>query len=561
MKRYLKLIFAGSVFAGLVSRFAYTPPQFMIPVYVFLLGRQLPIDLLYRIILGRLAEAFPPWSPFRNAVFALSEGLFTALIVFICALPFLLAFFITRKNAVFVRFRKYYFLTGFFISLISAFGSYNNYHFEGLIWSFLIGLEVNTFLSVLLLFTNTAIPYFLLSKLSRRNRTFAYFFTPFWLIGIIFGWSNAQIVTPDFLFAQRVNASLGTGVVFLAGSVIFFGILFVCLTTLANRKNTLGWYLSLTLLLGMGAGLFDSLFSSTPTPTLGLILDFLNRILTGLVIGGIFCIIGVLPFTGLFKLAGNNQAVKKAVRYSLIGGICIGVIFALIAASAPEMQSAFPPSSRFIGLYLAAGTGLLWGLVMAVVFGILAYFSPRASQTASPFGFPSASSAGSAGSYYSPPQRVKSKEYLEAVHLQGIIRKLYAETGIVVENTHKENLGLRWVALGNLLNSNNVRNLRSRKKWKEYGEKLEEIKDQLEMLKKEAEHINIVHTGIVDKEMAFEELGIDPNSTFDQVRSVYRRLALKWHPDRNPSPDADEKFTKINLAYEFLDKLYNQSKP
>lgn len=45
-------------------------------------------------------------------------------------------------------------------------------------------------------------------------------------------------------------------------------------------------------------------------------------------------------------------------------------------------------------------------------------------------------------------------------------------------------------------------------------------------------------------------LGINPNATADEVKSAYRKLAKKYHPDVNKDPDADAKFKEINQAYE-----------
>jgi molecular chaperone DnaJ len=47
----------------------------------------------------------------------------------------------------------------------------------------------------------------------------------------------------------------------------------------------------------------------------------------------------------------------------------------------------------------------------------------------------------------------------------------------------------------------------------------------------------------------YEILGLPENATREQVRSVYRQLALRYHPDRNKSPEALEKFKQISQAY------------
>jgi len=39
-----------------------------------------------------------------------------------------------------------------------------------------------------------------------------------------------------------------------------------------------------------------------------------------------------------------------------------------------------------------------------------------------------------------------------------------------------------------------------------------------------------------------------------EIRSAYRRLALKYHPDKNPAPGAIEIFKHIQAAYEALTK-------
>ncbi|MCD6531821.1 J domain-containing protein, partial [bacterium] len=51
----------------------------------------------------------------------------------------------------------------------------------------------------------------------------------------------------------------------------------------------------------------------------------------------------------------------------------------------------------------------------------------------------------------------------------------------------------------------------------------------------------------------YEVLGVSRDATLDEIKSAYRRLAMKYHPDRNPDdPEAEEKFKQIAEAYEIL---------
>ncbi len=51
----------------------------------------------------------------------------------------------------------------------------------------------------------------------------------------------------------------------------------------------------------------------------------------------------------------------------------------------------------------------------------------------------------------------------------------------------------------------------------------------------------------------YKILGVSPNASEKEIKSAYRRLARKYHPDVNPNdPKAEERFKEINEAYEVL---------
>jgi len=62
----------------------------------------------------------------------------------------------------------------------------------------------------------------------------------------------------------------------------------------------------------------------------------------------------------------------------------------------------------------------------------------------------------------------------------------------------------------------------------------------------------------------YEVLGLTRDASDEEIKKAYRRLAMKWHPDRNPdNPKAEEHFKEAKEAYEILSEpekraLYDQ---
>jgi molecular chaperone DnaJ len=50
----------------------------------------------------------------------------------------------------------------------------------------------------------------------------------------------------------------------------------------------------------------------------------------------------------------------------------------------------------------------------------------------------------------------------------------------------------------------------------------------------------------------YEVLGIERSASAEDIKQAYRKLAMQWHPDRNPAPEATDRFREIAEAYAVL---------
>jgi DnaJ like chaperone protein len=75
--------------------------------------------------------------------------------------------------------------------------------------------------------------------------------------------------------------------------------------------------------------------------------------------------------------------------------------------------------------------------------------------------------------------------------------------------------------------------------------------------------LSIKNMFVAETDSAYRILEIDRTATNDDVKKAYRRMAMKYHPDKVShlgeefKKSADEKFKKVNEAYEKIKKERN----
>jgi molecular chaperone DnaJ len=49
-------------------------------------------------------------------------------------------------------------------------------------------------------------------------------------------------------------------------------------------------------------------------------------------------------------------------------------------------------------------------------------------------------------------------------------------------------------------------------------------------------------------------LGVAPDASAAEIKRAYKRLAMRWHPDRNADPQAHVQFRLVREAFEHLSR-------
>ena len=57
----------------------------------------------------------------------------------------------------------------------------------------------------------------------------------------------------------------------------------------------------------------------------------------------------------------------------------------------------------------------------------------------------------------------------------------------------------------------------------------------------------------------YQILGVSRNATLDEIKKAYRKIAMRYHPDKNPGDKrAEERFKEASMAYQTLIELGTQ---
>jgi len=79
----------------------------------------------------------------------------------------------------------------------------------------------------------------------------------------------------------------------------------------------------------------------------------------------------------------------------------------------------------------------------------------------------------------------------------------------------------------------------------------------------QSRYIHMRQTAVNMEQQYYEVLGLQPDASFEEIKKAYRKLSMKYHPDKvghlgdEFKGVAEEKMKEINAAYQYLKKKFN----
>lgn len=79
----------------------------------------------------------------------------------------------------------------------------------------------------------------------------------------------------------------------------------------------------------------------------------------------------------------------------------------------------------------------------------------------------------------------------------------------------------------------------------------------------QSRYIHMRQTAVNQEQQYYEVLGLQPGASMEEIKKAYRKLSMKYHPDKvghlgeEFKKVAEEKMKEINVAYQYLKKKFN----